>query len=72
MFHLARALEIMKRSGIPRKCHGNLILRAIIMLAAQTKPRVLRRGGKTVHLQFPSLKEFYSEQVPKGSFSDME
>lgn len=42
------------------------------MLAAQTKPRVLRRGGKTVHFQFPSLKEFYSEKVPNGSFSDME
>lgn len=72
MFHLAVILEIIKDLEYLESATVILFSRQSPLLAAQTMPRVLKRGGKTVHLQFSSLKQFYSEQVPNGSSSNTE
>lgn len=72
MFHLALTLKIIKDLEYLESATVISSSGPSSLLAAQTTPKVLRRGGKTVHLQFPYLKEFYLEQVPNGSFSNME
>lgn len=68
MFHMAMISEIIKDMEYLESARGILFSGQSPLLAAQTMPRAWKSVGKTVHLQFPSHEQLYSEQLSNGSF----